>query len=181
MKIKYLCPKNKQTNGTKSLIKYWSLNLHIPRSCTCDAILFWDKSEAAFVFSTGYKDASQRAFLQKWNFANLLFESLWNESCGHCKKNWMLLGWIYGVLSKRDNFETKLRSGRPKKSIKRQDIEILRLVSIQSQSIRSISREVTVPVWKSTVHRELQVSKLLSYRKMRRTPNLAKQHKDTRV
>ena len=81
MKIKYLCPKNKQTNGTKSLIKYWSLNLHIPRPCTCDAIVFWDKSEAAFLFSTDCKDALQRPFLQKWNFANLSF-----ESCGHSKK-----------------------------------------------------------------------------------------------
>jgi transposase len=66
---------------------------------------------------------------------------------------------IYRILSKGDNFETKPRSGRPRKTTKRQDREIFRLVSTQNLSVRSISREVTVPVSKSTVHRRLQVSK----------------------
>lgn len=88
---------------------------------------------------------------------------------------------IYRILSKGDNFETKSRSGRPKKTTKRQDREIFRLVSTQNLSVRSISREVTVPVSKSTVHRRLQVSKLLAYRKMRRSPKLTKRHKDARV
>ena len=68
---------------------------------------------------------------------------------------------IYRILSKGYNFETKLRSGRPKKQLN-DNTEIFRLVSTQNWSI---SREVTVPVSKSTMHRRLQVSKLLNYRK----------------
>lgn len=75
----------------------------------------------------------------------------------------------------------KSRTGRLKKTTKRQDREIFRLASSQNLSVRSISREVTIPVSKSTVHRRLQVSKLLAYRKMLRSPNLTKRHKDARV
>jgi transposase len=53
---------------------------------------------------------------------------------------------IYRILSKGDNFETKSRSGRPKKTTKRQDREIVRLASTQNLSVLSISDEVTVPV-----------------------------------
>ncbi len=88
---------------------------------------------------------------------------------------------IYRILSKGDNFVTKSCSGRPKKTTKRQDREIFRLVSTQNLSVRSISKEVTVPVSKFTVHRRLQVSKLLAYRKMRRSPKLTTRHKDARV
>ncbi len=76
----------------------------------------------------------------------------------------------------------KSRSRRQKKTTKRQDREIFRLVSTQKLSVRSISKEVTVPVSKSTMHRRLQVSKLLAYRKMRRSPKLTtRRHKDARV
>ena len=88
---------------------------------------------------------------------------------------------IYRILLKGDNFETKTRSGRPKKTTKRQDRDIVRLASTQNLSVRSISREVAIPVAKSTVHRRLQANKSLSYRKMRYTPNLTKRHKDARV
>ena len=87
---------------------------------------------------------------------------------------------IYRILSKGDNFETKTRSGRPKKTTKRQDRDIVRLASTQNLSVRSISREVAIPVAKSTVHRRLQANKSLAYRKMRHTPNLTKRHKDAR-
>lgn len=88
---------------------------------------------------------------------------------------------IYKILSKGDNFQTKTRSGRPRKTTKRQDRDIFRLASTQNLSVRSISREVPIPVSKSTVHRRLQANKSLVYRKMRHTPNLRKRHKDARV
>ncbi|KFM58275.1 Transposable element Tc3 transposase, partial [Stegodyphus mimosarum] len=88
---------------------------------------------------------------------------------------------IYQILSKGDNFETKSRSGRPKQTTKRQDREILRSISTQKLSIRSVSREVTFPISKSTVHRRLQKRKHLIYRKMDRSPKLTARHKDARV
>ena len=63
---------------------------------------------------------------------------------------------IYRILSKDDNFEKKITFWEPKKTTKRQDREIFKLVSTQNLSVRSISREVTVPISKSTVHRRLQ-------------------------
>ena len=88
---------------------------------------------------------------------------------------------IYQSLSKDDNFETKLRFGRTKKTTKLQDREISRSVSIQYLSVLSSSREVTVSVLKSTVLRRLHSSELFHYRKMHRTSNLTKRHKHARV
>ena len=66
---------------------------------------------------------------------------------------------MYRILSKGDNFETKTLSGRPKKATKRQNRDIVRLVSSQNLSVRSIFREVSIPVAKSTEHRRLQTNK----------------------
>ena len=59
---------------------------------------------------------------------------------------------IYQILSKGNNFKTKLCSGQPKKASKWQNREIFRLVSTQNLPVQSISREVIVSVSKSTVH-----------------------------
>lgn len=88
---------------------------------------------------------------------------------------------IYQILAKGDNFEPKSRSGRPKKTTKRQDREIVRLVSTENLSVRSTAKEITASVSKSTVHRRLKSSKFLKYHKMRRTPKFTKRHKDARV
>ena len=100
---------------------------------------------------------------------------------GIARKTGLKRAGFYQILSKSDNFETWLRPGWSKKTTKRQDRKIFGIVSTPNLSVRSISREVIVPVSKSAVHRRLQVSKLLNYRLILRTPNLTKRHKDARV
>lgn len=97
------------------------------------------------------------------------------KTIGRCRSG------VYQVLSKDGKYEAKARSGRPKKTTKRQDREIMRLVSTQNMSVRSISEQVTVPVSKSTVQRRIHASKFLKYRKMRHSPNLTKRHREARV
>lgn len=88
---------------------------------------------------------------------------------------------FHGILSKSDNFETKSRFGRPMKTTKQQDREIFRLGLTQNVFVWSLSKDVSVPASKSTIHRPLQASTFLDYRKIRRSSRFTEQHTDACV
>lgn len=82
----------------------------------------------------------------------------------------------YRNLSESDDFETKLRSGKTKKTIKQQDRHILKLFYTQNLSVRSLFKDASVLMSKSMVYRWLQAITFLGYRKMRRTGILTKRY-----
>lgn len=125
-----------------------------------------------FLVPTDYKDASQCAFLQKRNFVNLSF-----KSSQTMQEKWTNQEWYLWNSLKQDSFKTKFSSRWPKNTTKWEDKYNLRLISTQNISVRSFSKDIKVPEWKSTAHQCLYGNTFINCRKMHRPKKFMKRHK----
>lgn len=88
---------------------------------------------------------------------------------------------IYRVLARGDQYQPKSRSGRPRKTSKREDRRIRNLASNGHCSANQIKNTITAKVSRETIRRRIVECGYLKKSKLKRKPRLQSHHKKARL